>query len=793
MKEHTYQVLEFHRLLDILSRSANCTMGKSNCLSLKPSNDLAFIDNELRLVSEMRILLKAQGFVSLSDLTDILPLLRKSSTEGSFLEPNELLLILSLVHACMHSKKHLKSHQSLCPRVYALANDIPCCETLVKILKDTISSNGALKDSASPALKKIRGKKFRLRLDLQKRLENIQKHAGLFDEGQNHLVTIRDGRYVITLRTDQKSRIEGIIHGYSQTRVTCFLEPVEVITYNNRMAELIQEEKTEERRILINLTGMVRDLAAELENSQGLIGRLDGLYARARFSDMLSCVMPEISEKLGVELKGARNPILLAMALERRDRGEKYEGPVPVDILLDDQHNILVISGPNKGGKTVTLKTLGLMGLMAQAGIHIPAEEGSILPVFNEIMADIGDDQDIRTGLSTFSAHAANLSYILEHTDHKSLVIIDDPGMGTDPDEGVALAMSVLDFLSEQGTYVAVSTHLNRLKSYGLLNQRVTNACVEFDVDKMCPTFKLKYGSPGISHGLEIAKEMGISLNILDRARGYLDQDEVRLNNLIEKLNYLMTETTQEKTEVEDIKRKYYAATRKIKDEQDKLEAERQSLLEAKRIEAENVIREAGEELKQAINLLKTKKKLTQAYVAEKYAEVTGKLMGHFAPEANAGASVDLKEVEEGQLVYHRRLKKKGIVQSVDTMAGRAFVFIGNVKVSSEAHDLEMFKDDQETNLDEKQRSAFWNLKNSPIRELNVVGYRVNDAIPLIDKAIDRALVDGQLSLRIIHGFGTGRLRQAIRLHLKDLPFVKSFCSAEPRVGGGAITIVELS
>ncbi|UCF86243.1 MAG: hypothetical protein JSV50_11625, partial [Desulfobacteraceae bacterium] len=415
MKEHTYQVLEFHRLLDILSRYANCPMGKSNCLSLKPTNDLAFIDNELRLVSEMRLLMKVSGFVSLSDLTDILPLLRKSSTEGSYLEPNELLLILTLVQVCNQSKKRIESHRSMSPRMCALVRDIPCCETLVKIVKDAVSSNGSLRDSASPALKKIREKKFRLRSDLQKLLENIQKYAGLFDEGQNHLVTIRDGRYVIALRTDQKSRIEGIIHDYSQTRVTCFLEPVEAITHNNRMAELLQEEKAEERRILIKLTDTVRDLAAELEYSQTLIGRLDGLYARARFSDKLSCVMPEIGEKTSVELKGARNPILLAMSLDTSgDQGAKVNGPVPVDILLDDQRNILVISGPNRGGKTVTLKTLGLMGLMTQTGIHIPAEEGSRVPDFDEIMADIGDDQDIQTGLSTFSAHAAHLSHIVE-------------------------------------------------------------------------------------------------------------------------------------------------------------------------------------------------------------------------------------------------------------------------------------------------------------------------------------------------------------------------------------------
>lgn len=793
MKKHTYQVLEYNRLLDILSRYATCPMGKSNCLSLKPSNGLTFVDNELRLVSEMKLLLKARGFVSLSDLTDILPFLRKSCTEGSSLEPKELLCILRLAQACQQSKKHLESHRSLCPRVYDIVRYMPSCEALVKTLKEAISATGGLNDSASPGLKKIRGKKTRLRLDLQKKLQKIQKLSGLYDDRQDHLVTVREGRFVIPLRTDQKSRIEGIVHDYSQTRVTCFLEPVEVITDNNRMAELRHEEKAEEHRILINLTGMVRDLASELEFFQSLIGRLDGLYARARFSERLSCVMPEIGDNNRVELKKARNPILQAMALNSKDKGEKADEPVPVDILLDDQHNILIISGPNRGGKTVTLKTLGLMGLMTQAGIHIPAEEGSHMPIFDEILADIGDDQDIQTGLSTFSAHAAHLSHIVEHASQKSLIIIDEPGMGTDPDEGVALAMSTLDFLSGQGTLAAVSTHLNRLKSYGLLNERVTNACVEFDEEKNRPTFRLRYGSPGISHGFEVAEEMGMPLNILDRAKTYLDQDEVRLNRLIDKLNSLITKTARERASLEDVKRKYDATTGKIKKQLVTFEAEKKTLLESKRVEAEGVIREARDELKQAINLLKMKKEPAQSCVTEKYARISRGLMDKLEQETGEGGHSKLKELKEGQWVYHRGLNQKGIIQSIDLAGGRALIILGKVKVSADIHDLEIIKEGRKYDLNKGRRSASWDMLDSPARELNVIGYRVDDAIPLIDKTIDRALVGGQMSLRIIHGFGTGRLKEAIRSHLKGIPFVKGFSSADPKVGGGAITIVELS
>jgi len=793
MIEHTHQVLEYHRLLNILSHYASCPLGQSNCLSLRPSNDVKHIDNELRLVSELRLLLKVKGFVSFSDVTDISAILKKSGADGSCLEPNELLCVLGLAQASRQSKMFLGSNRSLCPGIYGLVSDMAEFGALIKAIGDTISLSGALKDSASPVLKKIRRKKIRLRSDLEKGLQRIKDSAGVPGDGQDHLVTVRDGRYVISLGTDKKSRIQGIIHGYSKTRSTCFLEPVDVIQDNNRMGELAQEEKAEEFRILTGLTGMVSDFSSDLANCQALISRLDGLYARARFSETLSCVAPEVDEEGGIELIGARNPILMALALEARDRGERTEFPVSVGISIDGDRNGLIISGPNRGGKTVVLKTLGLMCLMVQAGIHVPADEGSRLPVFNQIMADIGDDQDIQEGRSTFSAHAAHLKYFTEHADQKSLAIIDEPGMGTDPDEGVALAMAVFDSLCRRGTFVAVSTHLNRLKSYGLLNPKVLNAAVEFDLKRNCPTFRLKYGSPGISHALEIARDVGIPANILDQAKGYLDNDEIRLNRLIEKLNYLKLETERERREAEEAKRTFQEAEKEIKDRLTSLEFEERTLMEKKRVEAESAIKEAREELRQAVNLLKKNKESSQAYVTERYGEIGRRLLGQIESTRIETSPAGLKQIEKGQMVYHSKLEQKGTVLSIDPSGGRAQLMLGKVKMSAEIQDLEIVKEVKEPGTDKVVRPVSWGFKGLPPRELNVIGYRVDDAISLIDKTLDRALVEGELTLRIIHGFGTGRLRKAIREHLKGVSFVKSICSADLKSGGDAITVVDLS
>jgi DNA mismatch repair protein MutS2 len=792
MIKHTYQVLEYYRLLDVLAQYASCQLGRTNCLSLEPSRDLYHIDDELRLVSEIRLLLKVKGLTPLPDLRDIKPILQKSKARGSCLEPDDLLQILSLTKACRRLKEFLHTNRSLCTKTWELFRPMPGFDALIKSLNGIIASDGAIKDSASTELKKIRERKIRLRSDLQKRLENIQERAGLLNGEQQSIVTVRNGRYLISIPTEKRSRIKGIIHDYSQTKATCFFEPVAVIQDNNRMAEFIQEEKAEEFRILTDLTAMVRKVCSDLAEAQDIVGRFDGLYARGRFGEALSCVMPEIGEGYPIELKGARNPILQSLAINHQEGQKVMTPPVPVDILINEERNVLIISGPNRGGKTVTLKTLGLMSLMTQSGIHIPAEEGSRLPVFDNILADIGDEQDIQSGSSTFSAHAANLSNILEHANQRSLVIIDEPGMGTDPDEGVALAMAILDYLSGQGVSVAVSTHLNRLKSYGIMNPRTVNASVDFDVKKKEPTFILRYGSPGISHALEISRDMGIPEDILERAGKYLDKDEVRLNRLIEKLNAHLAEARRERIEAGHVKKKYHAATHKIREKLEALESEKAHLLESKRIEAENAIKEAREELGKAIGILKDRGQSVQAHVTKKYDEVSSRLMGQFDSMGAQLKPVEIQEMKPGLWVFHKRLNQKGLVQSVDPSRGRVLVSVGKAKISADYSDLDVLEGQPLYDTEEKAESVSWDIDEGPSKEINVIGYTVDDALPLIDRTIDYARIKGEISFRIIHGFGTGKLKKAIRAHLKGIPSVKNISSADAKLGGDAITVVEL-
>jgi len=786
MIKHTYHVLEFHRLLHILSGYASCPLGRSDCLSRKPSRDLTEIDNEHRLVSEMKLLLKLKGFSPLEGLIDIKHFIKQSKAEGSSLEPEKLLSILQIAQAASRAKKSILSQRDICPGLCDLIKEIVLCNELIESINKSIYPDGTIKDSASQKLKKIRRWKTEIRRTLQKRLEDIKATIGLDSRDDDPLISIRDGRYVIPVRTEMKNRIQGIIHDYSRTRATCFLEPLEAVHDNNRLAELRHLEREEELKVLTLLTEIVRAAADDLLDAQSLLGRLDGLYARARLSNALKGVRPVMDMEGKVELKGAINPLLMFAAPDG-------EPPVPVDIFLDSDVNVMIISGPNRGGKTVTLKTIGLLSLMAQAGLHIPAEEGSRLPVFKNILAEIGDEQDIQAGLSTFSAHISNLKYMVDHADHESLILIDEPGMGTDPDEGAALGMALLDDLAQKGALVVVSTHYNRLKSYGLLEKRVKNACMEFDESSNRPTFSLRYGTPGTSYAFELAKEQGIGPDILSRARTYLDQDEVRLNRLIDKLNHLKCETEVARSEAEHIRNKYRSAREKLLRTIKKLESDRKEMLESKRNEAELLIKEAREELKKLISTFKEKKGASQAFVQQKYHEMTGRLNKELYLSEEKGRPADIELFKPGQIVRHRGLNLEGRILSLDPAGSKAQIITGNLKFSADINDLMGVSDKTGQGLDESSGDISYRYSGNLTREINLIGYRVEDAIPLIDKIIDRSMVEGDLSLRIVHGHGTGRLKSAIRNHLKDLSCVKRIAGEDPRYGGEAITIVELN
>lgn len=790
MIEQTYQVLGFHRLLEILSTYATCPPGRAFCLALKPSHDLDRIESELNLVSEMRLLLKAEGFASFSGVEDLSPLLERAQVEGAYLEGGECLTVARTVEAAEDVRKRLRRRKLLFPGLSEIAGKLPALDGLAREILRCVSPQGAVKDEASSELRRIRRKKKGLREQVERRLEGFRFSHGLSERDRQSVVSVREGRYVVSLRSDLKSRFGGIVHGYSNSRATCFFEPVEVIADNNRMAELEQDERAEVIRILAGLTREVASRIPDLRFSQFLVARLDSLRARARFAEEFGCVSPLLGTGGGIRLLEARNPLLVAMAMVRRE--SECTRVVPVDVRVEGGKRLLIVSGPNRGGKTVTLKTIGLLGLMTQAGLHIPAREGSRLPVFDGILAEIGDDQDLEAGASTFSAHAGHLKYILENAGPHTLVLIDEPGMGTDPDEGAALAMAVLDELMEREAFVAVSTHYNRLKAYGILHERAVNASVFFDEAENRPTFELRYGSPGVSRGLEVARNVGLPEGVLGRAAQYLDRDEVRLNHLIEKLNGRLREASRREDEAEEARRRFEAAEAAARQHAIQEEEERARLLESLQAGGEALLADAREELRKTINALK-RKESSQSETTRTLSRVQEKLKARLGGSAAEYGDDRALSLRPGTRVRLKKLGGEGIVHSLDPERGRAEIMVGNVKVTASLTDLEAAQTGASPQRPGGGGGISWTMRERVPMEVNVIGYRVSDALPLIDRTLDQALVEGERSLRIIHGYGTGRLRGAIRAHLEGVPHVRRVSSADPRYGGDAITVVELT
>jgi len=786
MIKHTYHVLEFYKLLQILSGYASSPLGRSDCLSLSPSKDLQVIENEQRLVSEMKLLLTLKGFLPLEGLIDIVPIMKSCHAEGTYLEPEMILSILRTIEASEQAKRSILFQRHICEGLYDLVKDISICGDLRESIKKSIHPNGTIKDTASHDLKKLRRRKTDLRRELQRRLEEIKDAIDTGLEGDGHLITIRDGRYVIPIRTDKKQRLQGIAHDYSHTHATCFFEPIEVMDDNNRISELNHLVKEEELKVLIGLTSMIRARTEDLTFNQLILGKLDGLYARARFSEVLNGVRPIMEKDGRIDLRKAVNPILACIT-------SKGDAPVPLDIHLDRDVNVMIISGPNRGGKTVTLKTLGLLCLMAHAGLHIPADEGSRLPFLNNILAEIGDDQDIQAGQSTFSAHISHLGYMIEHADKDSLIIIDEPGMGTGPDEGSALAMAVLDDLARKDTLIAVSTHYNRLKTYGLLEERAKNACMEYDDVVGRPTFILRYGAPGTSYAFEMALNHGIGKDLLSRAKDYLDKDGVHLNRLIDKLNNLRYETEIEKSKAEHVRQKYASAKKRMLKAIERVESERRQILMGKRDEADRLIKEAREEIKTLINSFKEKQRPSQASVQKRYDDIIGRLINGLPIPENREEAGQNRFFKTGQMVRHNGLNLEGSILSLDSINSKAVIIAGNVKFSARLEDLTIISDSPESKSDGLSGIISHRISGSTPREINLIGYRVEEALSLIDRIIDRSMIEGDMSIRIVHGHGTGRLKAAIRDHLRGFSCVKRVVGEDLEHGGEAITIVELN
>ncbi len=793
MIQYSLRVLEYYRLLNILSNYAASPLGRSDCLSLKPLKELDSIKAEQRLVSEMKELLLIKGLIPLSSLVDLRPVFLKAAKIGAYLEPKELLSIDNLIKISHQAQNWIHESRDLCPSLTGIVDNIPACCDLSKEIGRSITEDGGISDSASPLLASLRSERVSLRRVLEKKLNDI---LNSLEFSNDTLISVRDERYVVSIKIDRKHYIKGIVHGYSRTHSTCFIEPLAIMEENNHLFELTDREKEEERRVLEGLTGLVSDFSSELLSCLEIMGRVDGLFARAEFSKDIKGISPILTSKKIVYLSDAMNPILLSLYLESRkgDKAGNAERVVPVEIKIDDEKSALIISGPNRGGKTVALKTIGLLVLMSQAGMHIPAREGSTLSVFDNILAEIGDEQDISAGLSTFSARLEHLKKIVDQSSKNSLVILDELGAGTDPDEGTSLAMAILDYLSENGSLSAISTHYQKLKRYGLINKKAQNASVEFDDEKGRPTFRLLTGMPGVSHAIEIARDVGIRGEIIDKAVTYLGKDRGRPDLVMEDLSQMMEEVKAEKEAVKLARQEYEQSKERLEEEKEKLGEQLNEMLIGKKDEAERLLAEAKREFGEVIGYLKEKGGAGQLQATQRYTRAKRDLIDVISHIKEEKKSTNHTLINIGQAVFHKKSKKRGLVIDIDESSSKTQIITGNVKLTVDSSELVLESEIPFEQEEDQGREKQWSVYSSSMdkRELNLIGYTVSDALPLVDRMIDQALVHGYTRLKIIHGIGSGTLKKAIREHLTENFYVKDLIPGGRDGGNDGITVVEL-
>jgi len=737
MEERSLRFLEFPLFLQDLQTRAASEVGQALCLALRPSPHKEEVERRLREVAEASDLLKLEGDIPLGGLLEVRPLLQQVRAEGTCLPPESLLRIKSAAAAAGRGRVFLRKAEPFYPLLQEWGEKIPDLRDLQEELHSAIGPRGEILDSASPELRRLRREISLVRARIRQALERLWDKEELRKIFQEQIITLRSERYVVAVKAEFKNTLPGIIHDHSQSRATFFIEPLATLEENNELNMLLQDEKEEERRILLDLTARGREEAQEISRAVEVLGHLDLVFAKAKWAQACGATIPLLNEEGRWHLRDARHPLL----------GPKA---VPIDLLLNRGQSTLIITGANTGGKTAALKTLGLLTLMAQSGVPIPAADGSEAPVFGKIFADIGDEQNLQENLSTFSAWVRSVAKILQEADFSSLVLLDEAGGGTDPVEGAALTMALLDGLRSQGAKTLVTTHLNLLKAYGATHPDVVNVSVEFDPGTLRPTYRLIYGRPGESHALLMAEKWGLPQELVQQARGYLGEGERKVSQLLQNLEETQHEMEIRLQEAEEMKREAEGLRKQTEAFRAQTRKEEERLLLQTREESRAMVREAREDLRRLINEFKARGRTDLHHLGEEIQAREEKLDAWASPPQDSPPST-LSGLKEAFAQRSGKKAAKGARRGL---------------------------------IDYHTPSAR--------REIKVIGLRVEEALPLVDKAIDEAFLGGLKELEVIHGSGTGRLRQAIREYLQEHGSVKSFLPGGPGRGGNGVTVVEI-
>lgn len=778
--EKSLRALEYFEIIDLLQKNASSPVGKERCRELRPNADPEKIHRSLSEIDELKRIDEQWGPIPPVDIQDTREALRKLRVAGVILEPIELTDISRNIQTCHRIKVFFAGIDRPSPCIMAIIDRLAVCKELGDEINRCIGPDGEIRDEASPRLQRVRRAIRGVRARIQDEMERLLRQEEMQPILRDRIVTQRNGRSVLLVKPEFKSHFQGIVHDYSHSRMTLFVEPISVVEMNNDLNLLLDEEGEEETRILEALTRQVREREPDLRQDLESLGELDMAQAKMKLSYRLQGVRPETNESGVTRLLGARHPLLF-------DR--KPEETVPIDIVLDERHPVLVISGANAGGKTVALKTVGLLALMFQSGMEIPVREGSRLPVFRKILAEIGDEQSIGDDLSTFSAHLVHLREFLHEAHAESLVLVDEIGGGTNAMEGAALAMGILDHLKEQGATVVVTTHLEPLKGYGYVTPGVANAGVEFDPETLQPMYRLSYGASAPSHAFLVAEKMGIPRHLVDRARKYRQETEGPSASMIQRLEELRAEAAGERERLrkleEDMNRRREHLDRVMKSIRERRDQILLRVEERGRALLRQTEKDLGK-LVQGLSLIEPGKRKPETELRE----IENRLLSQV--RRNRRKRSRIENLRPGEWVRVVGLGREGVVAGVHESADMAEVLVGRFKIKTSLHGLERVQGRKRSSRRTPAPLSVVTSSDDVKWEINVIGLTVEDALPLVERFIDRALVENLESVTIIHGSGSGRLREAVRSYLAGHEAVTGFGPGEPNRGGAGVTVARL-
>jgi DNA mismatch repair protein MutS2 len=772
--------IEFDRVLTLIALEAKSSLGKDAIGRRRPLPTLAACEAAQADLADMVRFIQTEGLLPLAGLADVAPLLARETV----LELEESWQIARAIRATQALRETLVRTEVF-PRLTAIANAIPTLDELVGKLNKYFTRDGKLREDASAELKAIRKRVQQKRTAVQKVLNEVMNRNA--EAVQEPLIVLRGDRYCVPVRSDHRNAIPGILHERSGSGASVFIEPMPAIELNNDLADLLLQEREEIARITRLISQLIVDASDDVLAATRTAGELDALQACAIFHDSVNASRPSFSEERQLRLIDARHPLLdeRLAAVREEAFGEQPGGQrvIPVTLELNRRSPALIISGPNAGGKTVALKTTGLLVAMSMSGLPLPAADGSIVPVVDDIHVLVGDDQSVLEHLSTFSAYLVRLKRVLARATDRSLALLDELGSGTDPEEGAALAAAVIEHLLDRGALLIVTTHLSSVKSFAMNDARVVNASMEFDSPTGLPTYRLITGIPGRSRAIEVAHMIGLPAPIITRARERLGDRYAQVDQLVGQLQKRMSEVLAERDAVTRLQCELQDEREMLGAAREKLDRERARVGSAYREELERLRDDVSRQLSAQI------KNLRESRVNVNAREVVNTVTKPI-DTAIEFIPTEQREVRVGDRAEHRKFKVRGDVVSID--GSKAVLNVNGKKMTVDVKDLVGLRDEGGGMKPRRSFSPQPSALSPQTAELNLIGHRVDEALEESDKFLDRALLEGKQAVRIIHGFGTGALRKAVREHLRKHPAVKSWRPGNENEGGDGATVAVL-